>query len=28
VPLLGTCTVTICTDSCGNVTSSSTGSCQ
>ena len=28
LPLLGTCTVTVCTDSCGNLTSSSTGSCK
>ena len=28
LPLLGTCSVTICTDSCGNITSSSTGSCK
>jgi hypothetical protein len=28
IPLLGTCSVTVCTDSCGNVTSQSTGSCH
>ena len=28
LPLLGTCTITICTDSCGNLTSNSTGACK
>lgn len=28
LPIIGTCTITICTDSCGNVTTSSTGACK
>jgi hypothetical protein len=28
IPGLGTCTITVCTDSCGNVTSETTGNCS